>query len=111
MRSEYPRVSWRICDEKSIEKKAAKRDQGKSVQIYIPFCDDQTYYCAIYIENLGDDEQLNMLLEFMYYYMKLYPEHVFFHYGGIDWFYTKSDIDTIYESGDWQDWCYIKPPK
>ena len=77
----------------------------------IPFCNDKIYYCAIYIETLGDDEQLKMLLEFMHYYLKLYPDHVFFHYGGIDWFYTKSDIDTIYESGSWEDWCFIQPPK
>ena len=78
----------------------------------IPFCDDQDYYCAIYIEKLGDDEQLNMLLEFMYYYLKKYPDHVFFHYGGIDCFFTKSDIDTIYERGNWQDWCFLQsPPK
>lgn len=46
----------------------------------IPFCNDRIYYCAIYIEKLDDDAQLNMLLEFMYYYLKLYPEHVFSHY-------------------------------
>ena len=60
-------------DEYGVSMYAADYDTPED----IPICDGQGYYCAIYIEKLGEDEQLNMLLEFMYYYLKLYPDHVF----------------------------------
>lgn len=50
----------------------------------------------------------DMILKILYEYFKDNPSDFF--YDDFKWFYTKEDIDKIYNSSDWEDWCYKKPP-
>lgn len=62
-------------------------------------------YVAIQIEDLYDCE--DSVLKILHKYFSLHPNEYF--YAEESWYYTKENIDRIYESGDWYFWCYKNP--
>lgn len=62
-------------------------------------------YVAILIEDLCDCE--DSVLKILYKYFRLHPAEFF--YAEEDWYYTKKEIDRIYNSDDWEDWPYKNP--
>lgn len=60
---------------------------------------------VINIEDITDRE--DMILKFLHKYFKYYPNDYF--NNEMEWFYTKEDIDRIYDGSDWEYWCYKKP--
>lgn len=62
-------------------------------------------YVAILIEDLFDCE--DSVLKILHKYFRLHPAEFF--YAEEDWFYTKEDIESIYDSGKWNHWCYKNP--
>ncbi len=61
---------------------------------------------VINIEDISG--RIDMILKFLHKYFKYYPNDYF--NNELDWFYTKEDIDRIYNGSDWEYWCYKKPP-
>ena len=62
-------------------------------------------YAAVLIEDITDSEE--SILKILHKYLYIHPSEVF--YAEEDWFYTKEDIDLIYEKGDRKYWCYRRP--
>ncbi len=60
---------------------------------------------VLHIEDISDSE--DMLLRILYEYFKVHPNDYFF--DDLDWYYTKKEIDRIYNSDDWEDWPYKNP--
>ncbi len=60
---------------------------------------------ALLFEDVSNRE--DMLLEILFRYSLLHPQGYF--YNESDWFYSSSDIQCIYKSGQWENWCYLKP--
>lgn len=60
---------------------------------------------SIIIEDIGDCEKI--LLDFLYEYLKLNPEDIF--WDELDWFYTYEDIVKIKQKEFNPYWCYEKP--
>ncbi len=60
---------------------------------------------SVYIEDVSGSE--DMILKILYEYFKVHPNDYFF--DVLDWYYTKKEIDIIYNSDDWEDWPYKNP--
>jgi len=60
---------------------------------------------VLHIEDISGSE--DMILKILYEYFKVNPNDYF--YNILDWYYTKKEIDRIYNSDDWEDWPYKNP--
>ena len=60
---------------------------------------------VLHIEDISGSE--DMILKILYEYFKVHPNDYFF--DDLDWYYTKKEIDIIYNSDDWEDWPYKNP--
>ena len=90
--------------------KTQKEDiYGKSEEVYDTMFDwikkGACLNQIISIEDFNNCE--DMLLRFVYEYMKLSPNDIF--YDELDWYYTKADIDKIVSNSFNKNWCYILP--
>ncbi len=57
---------------------------------------------VLHIEDISGSE--DMILKILYEYFKVNPNDYFF--DDLDWYFTKKEIDRIYNSDDWEDWPY-----
>ena len=82
---------------------------GKSEEVYDTMFDwikkGACLNQIISIEDFNNCE--DMLLRFVYEYMKLSPNDIF--YDELDWYYTKADIDKIVSNSFNKNWCDILP--
>lgn len=70
-------------------------------------CKDGHLVQSINIEDISGCEEI--LLYFLYEYMYLNPDVIF--WNECEWYFSFKDIDKIYNSPFDCDWCYKKPKK
>lgn len=53
---------------------------------------------------IEDIKYSEMILEILHKYMQIHPDNIY--YTEMDWYYTKEDIDKVYNSNDHIHWKY-----
>ncbi len=63
---------------------------------------DNNLNCVVDIEETWNCEEI--ILEILHKYMQLHPDTIY--YEEMNWYYTKEDIDKVYNSNDHIHWKY-----